>query len=154
MRPHVVAWLAQLLPRDVAALVAPTWFTCVGLAGLVTLLLMVRLARRHGIDPRVAASAVLWCYVAAVAAGIAMPMAIDAIQQYVARGSVRLRWAGMTSFWGYLAGGAAVVVVCRDARVGLGRFADLAAAPLGVALVLARLGCFLAGCDFGKVSSL
>jgi hypothetical protein len=31
---------------------------------------------------------------------------------------------------------------------------DLAVIPLGVALVFARLGCFMAGCDYGKVTSL
>lgn len=153
MRPHVVTWLDQFLPHHISLLVAPTWFTCIGLAGLVTLLLMVRIARRRGIDPALVASAILWSYLAAVAAGIVVPMIIDAIEQYVARGRVRVRWAGMTSFWGYLAGGAALVVVCRRGGLRVARFADLAAAPLGVALVFARLGCFLAGCDFGKVTS-
>jgi phosphatidylglycerol:prolipoprotein diacylglycerol transferase len=32
--------------------------------------------------------------------------------------------------------------------------ADLAVIPAGAALVLARLGCFMAGCDYGTVSSL
>ena len=57
----------------------------------------------------------------------------------------------MTSFWGYLAGAGAVALVCRRDGVPLARIADLAAIPIGVALVFARLGCFMAGCDYGKV---
>lgn len=153
MRPHVVAWLDQFFAHEVSLLIAPTWFTCIGLAGLVTLMLMMRRARSHAIEPGVIASVILWGYLAAVVAGIVMPMLIDAVEQYVAHGRVRVRWAGMTSFWGYLAGGAAVAVVCRRAGLGIGRLGDVAAAPLGVALVLSRLGCFLAGCDYGKVTS-
>src|ERR1043166_8268844 len=154
MRPIVGHWLDAFLPGGFAAALAPTWFTCVGLAGVATLLVMRAIARRHRIEPGAIAGIVLWCYVAAVTAGIVVPAAIDAAEQVLTTGHAHLRWAGMTSFWGYLAGGCAVAVVCRAHSVPLRRFADLTAAPLGLALMLARPGCFLAGCDYGKVSSL
>jgi phosphatidylglycerol:prolipoprotein diacylglycerol transferase len=154
VRQHVVDWLAQYVRIDVAELVAPSWFTCVGLAGLVSLILMLALARRRGIAPGVVASVVLWGYVAAVAAGIVMPMLIDCVEHLVTTGRFHLKWSGMTSFWGYLAGALAVVLVCKRERVPLARFADMAIVPLGFALVFARLGCFMAGCDYGKVTNL
>ena len=152
MRPHLVHWLDHLLPPHVAALLAPTWFTLVGLAGAIALILILRAARRTGDDAVAIATAMLWGYVAAVVAGIAVPMLADLLAQ-AGRGSYRLRWAGMTSFWGYLGGLAATVLVLRRGAVPLGRFGDLAAVPLGAALVLARLGCFVAGCDYGAVTS-
>jgi prolipoprotein diacylglyceryltransferase len=154
VRPYVLHWLAHHLRADVADLLAPSWFTCVGLAGLAALVLMLVLARRRGIDPGTVASAVLWCYVAAVLAGIAVPAVIHGVEHLVATGRFQLRWSGMTSFWGYLAGAAAVALVCRRDRVSVARMADLSVIPLGVALAFARLGCFMAGCDYGKVSSL
>ena len=154
MRPHVVLWLEQFVRADVASLLAPTWFTCVGLAGLVGLVLMLVRARRHGIDPGAIASVVLWGYIAAVAAGIVVPALIDSVEHLVATGRIHLHWSGMTSFWGYLAGAAAVALVCRREGLSLARVGDLSVIPLGVALVFARTGCFLAGCDYGKVSSL
>ena len=69
MRSHVVSWLDGFLPHHISSLIAPSWFTCVGLAGLVTLILMLVLARRRGIDSGVIASVILWCYVAAVVRG-------------------------------------------------------------------------------------
>jgi len=114
MRPHVVHWLEAVLPGSVASALAPTWFTCVGLAGVVALFAMLSLARRHRLDAGAVASIVLWCYVAAVAAGVVVPAAIDAVEQLCTSGRVRLRWAGMTSFWGYLAGGWVVVAMCRS----------------------------------------
>jgi prolipoprotein diacylglyceryltransferase len=154
VRPHLVHWLDGIVPGGIAAVLAPTWFTCVGLAGVVALFAMLAIARRHRLDRGAVASIVLWCYVAAVAAGIAIPSAIDAVDQLLAGGHAQIRWAGMTSFWGYLAGGCAVAVACHAHGVPLRRFADLAVAPMGVALMLARIGCFVAGCDYGKVSSL
>jgi prolipoprotein diacylglyceryltransferase len=154
MRPHLVAWLDGIMPWHVATLIAPSWFTAVGLAGVVTLLVMVALARRHRIDPGAVASIVLWSYVAAVIAGIVMPIFVDVVQQRLTTGHVKLRWAGMTSFWGYLAGFGAVVIACREYRIGLGRLGDLAAAPLGLALMFSRIGCFLGGCDYGKVTNV
>ncbi len=154
MRPRVVHWLEQYVSADLASLLAPTWFMCVGIAGLISLFLMLRLARRRGIESGTVASAVLWGYLAAVLAGIVVPMMIDAIERAIATGHVQLRWAGMTSFWGYLAGAGAVALVCKRDGIPLARMADLAAIPLGAALVFARLGCFMAGCDYGKVSAL
>ncbi|MCB9562561.1 MAG: prolipoprotein diacylglyceryl transferase [Kofleriaceae bacterium] len=153
MRPALVDWMARFMSRDLALILAPTWFTFVGLAGVITLLLMLRAARRAGVDRAVIAGAILWGYLAAVVAGIVVPMAIDLIEQTLRTGRPRLHWAGMTSFWGYLAGGVAVTLVARAHRIAPARLGDLAAAPLGVALACARLGCFVAGCDYGKVSS-
>lgn len=153
MRPHLVDWLDDFMSRPWAALIAPTWFTCVGLAGVLGVIWMLRNARRAKLDPANAASAILWGYLAAVVAGIAIPMFIDTASHLITRGRFTVHWSGMTSFWGYLAGFLAVWWVTRRSGIELARFADLTAAPLGGSLILCRLGCFLAGCDFGKVSS-
>src|SRR4029079_2467836 len=101
MRPHVVHWLEGILPGGAASAIAPTWFTCVGLAGVVTLFAMLAIAQRHRIDAGAMAGVVLWCCLAAAAAVIVVPSAIDAAQQLLGTGRVEIRWAGMTSFWGY-----------------------------------------------------
>jgi phosphatidylglycerol:prolipoprotein diacylglycerol transferase len=154
VRPVVVEWLARFMPSGVADALAPSWFACVGIAGVAGLLVMIAVGRRHGIDRRVIASIVLWCYVAAVGAGIVVPMAIDGVEQLALEHHWVLRWAGMTSFWGYLAGIVAIAIVCRRNGIRPALLLDLAAAPIGMALCFARIGCFLAGCDYGKVTSV
>ena len=153
MRPHLVSWLEGVMPSSWAALLAPTWFTGVGLAGVISLFWMLRNARRAQLDPARVASVMLWSYLAAVIAGIAVPMLIDTATHLMTRGRLSVHWAGMTSFWGYLAGFVAVLWLTRRHALPLARFADVTAAPLGAALICSRLGCFLAGCDFGKVTS-
>jgi phosphatidylglycerol:prolipoprotein diacylglycerol transferase len=154
MRPHLVHLLEAVLPATWAQLLAPTWFTFVGLAGALALALVLRAARRGGVDTGAVAAAMLGGYLAAVIAGIAVPAAIDVGEQLLRGGPVRVRWAGMTSFWGYLGGLAAIIVVLRRHGVSLAQFGDLVAAPLGAALVLARTGCFVAGCDYGTVTAV
>ena len=154
MRPYVLHWLDQHVGHTLATLLAPSWFTCVGVAGLVAMLLMLALGRRAGISSVTLTSIVLAGYVAAVVGGIVGPMVTQAVADFATTGSFRPHWAGMTSFWGYLAGAAAVTIACERHRISVAHVADLAVIPLGAALVLARLGCFMAGCDYGEVSSL
>ena len=65
MRPYVVAWLERFLPPAVAQVLAPTWFTMVGVAGLLTLLVLLRRARADGVDRGSVATVVLSAYLAA-----------------------------------------------------------------------------------------
>ncbi len=153
MRSHVVAWLEQFLPSTAAQLLAPTWFTMTGLAGLLTLWVLLRHARRDGVDSAAVATVALVAYVAAVSAGVLVPLAIELGQGFVRHGTVRIRYAGMTSFWGYLGGALAVWVMCRRGTPPLGWLVDRATAMLGVSLAMIRTGCFLAGCDYGQVTS-
>ncbi|MFT3698713.1 MAG: prolipoprotein diacylglyceryl transferase [Kofleriaceae bacterium] len=154
MRPNVVHFFSHFMRADLADSLAPSWFMCVGIAGVVGLVLMLALAKRRGIDSGIVASVVLWSYLAAVTAGIVVPMTIDAIGRLASTGQLAFRWAGMTSFWGYLAGAIALVAVCRRDKFPVAKMADLAVIPMGAALVLSRLGCFMAGCDYGRVSSV
>ncbi|HVV85789.1 MAG TPA: prolipoprotein diacylglyceryl transferase family protein [Kofleriaceae bacterium] len=154
MRSHVVAWLARWFPPAVAQALAPTWFTMVGLAGLVSLWVMLRHARRDGHDPAAVATAAVAGYLAAVTAGIAVPALIQLVQDYVTDGRLHLAFAGMTSFWGYTAGALALAAVCRGGAPPLGWMVDRATPVMGVSLALVRTGCFLAGCDYGQISSV
>ena len=153
MRPHVVAWLAERLPLAVAQVLAPTWFTMVGLAGVIALIALLRHARADRVERGAVATVVLAGYLAAVVGGVAIPALIDLVERSLDGQPMRLRLAGMTSFWGYTAGTVAVIEACRRQRVALGWLADRATPSLGVALALIRVGCFLAGCDYGQISS-
>jgi phosphatidylglycerol:prolipoprotein diacylglycerol transferase len=81
-------------------------------------------------------------------------MLFAALEHLHATGRFQLRWAGMTSFCGIIGGATALWLVCRRERLAIAELADVAVAPLGLALVLARIGCFMAGCDYGEVTSL
>lgn len=154
MRPYVVAWLERFVPPAVAQVLAPTWFTMVGVAGLLTLLVLLRRARADGVDRGAVATVVLSAYLAAVVGGVTIPALIALVERSLDGQPLRLRAVGMTSFWGYLAGTVAAVEACRRTRLSLGWLADRMAPMLGVSLALIRTGCFLAGCDHGKITGV
>lgn len=155
MRIYIVEWLAPRVGPEAAALLAPTWFTFAGLAGLVASALVIRAARRQGEDVATVTRAVLAAYVAAILGGILIPMVADTLMYALRGGGLRVRWAGMVSYCGFLSALAvAALVLRRQGAMSLARFGDLMAAPLGAAIVVARTGCFTAGCDYGQVSAV
>jgi prolipoprotein diacylglyceryltransferase len=154
VRPHVVDWLTPLIGRDAALVVAPNWFTMVALAALVAAAASVHIARKRGLDSAVILRAIAIGYFAAVAGGIAGPIAFDLAGQWWRGDPLRLRWAGMTSWAGFAAGFAAMLWVVATSRAFTVRqLLDCIAVPCALALAVGRLGCFIAGCDFGRVSS-
>ena len=155
MRSHLVEWLAPLLGRDLAGLLAPSWFAMTGLAWLVVCAWVLRRARRAGAEVSRVAVVLAGIYAAALISGIALPALAAALESLARGDGWRLRWAGMTSYAGYAAGAlAGFLLLRRDERVPPARFADLLAAPMALGLAIGRLGCFLAGCDYGQVTSV
>jgi prolipoprotein diacylglyceryltransferase len=153
MRSVIVEQLGSVIGPGLAAMLVPTWFVMSGAAALVAALVVLRRARSAGEDTDAALGACAVAYVAALVAGIAAPMIYDVAKTALAGGGARLRWAGMVSWCGYLAGAVAVIVYLRRrATLSPARFADLVAPGIGLSMVCARLGCFLAGCDYGQVT--
>ena len=155
MRSIAVDWLSAFIGRDAASFLVPGWFACIAVAWLVVSFLTLRAAARRGDDVAALAAALAAVYAAALAGGIALPALVRAAGGLASGQGSRLRWSGMVSYAGFACGAAALVLALRRSRtLRPARAADLLAAPLGVGLCLGRLGCFLAGCDHGQVTSL
>ncbi len=153
MRSILVDWLTRYI-GDAAALLVPGWFACIGVAWLLVSLLSLRAASRRGEDAAALASVLAIVYAAALAGGIALPALVSAAGALWSGHGLRLRWSGMVSYAGFACGAVALVLALRRGALRPARAADLLAAPLGIGLCIGRLGCFLAGCDYGQVSSL
>jgi phosphatidylglycerol:prolipoprotein diacylglycerol transferase len=155
MRSIAADWLAAFVGHDAAALLVPGWFACVALAWLAVSVLTLRAAARSGEDVPSVAAALAAVYAAAIAGGIALPAMVAAAGGLWSGQGLRLRWSGMVSYAGFACGASALVLALRRSRtLRPARALDLLAAPLGIGLFVGRLGCFLAGCDYGQVSSL
>jgi phosphatidylglycerol:prolipoprotein diacylglycerol transferase len=64
--------------------------------------------------------------------------------------AVALRQGGFTAYGGFVGGTLGAWWYARRRRLSLRRFADAATPALAVGLCLARMGCYLFGCDFGR----
>jgi phosphatidylglycerol:prolipoprotein diacylglycerol transferase len=56
---------------------------------------------------------------------------------------------GMVAYGGFLGGFAGSALFCRRTQLSLMAWGDCAAPSLGLGVALTRIGCLLAGCDFG-----
>jgi len=65
-----------------------------------------------------------------------------------------LDFNGLALFGGFAAAAVVGWAGCRFARLDAWRLADSVAAPLGIGISIARIGCFLNGCCFGQTTSL
>jgi phosphatidylglycerol:prolipoprotein diacylglycerol transferase len=68
--------------------------------------------------------------------------------------SVALAPGGLVWYGGLAGGGAAALLYLRAYRLSLATFADAAAPGLAVGHALGRMGCFMAGCCYGRPTSL
>jgi phosphatidylglycerol:prolipoprotein diacylglycerol transferase len=123
-----------------------------GLSFLAGWLLTSWLARRDGIENRVVRRVLIAAMAGAiVGARILFLIAYPEAWQGPAS-LIRLQEGGLVAQGGMLGGIVAAVIVCRWHALSFWRFADHAAPSLALGLGLTRIGCFLNGCCFGRVT--
>jgi len=113
-------------------------------------MLAVRLAARAGIDPRLADRCSLWTFVGALV-GARLLYVVTNLDQFDSVIDV-VRWwkGGVVAYGGFLGGLGGSIIICRIHRVRLLVWADCAIPSVCLGLIVTRVGCFLAGCDFGR----
>jgi phosphatidylglycerol---prolipoprotein diacylglyceryl transferase len=109
-------------------------------------LLAIRLAARAGIDPKLADRCAVWTFAGAFVGARLLFVATN-LDQF---DSVAWWKGGVVAYGGFLGGLAAAIAFCRIHDLPLLAWADCVAPSLCVGLALTRVGCFLAGCDFGR----
>jgi phosphatidylglycerol:prolipoprotein diacylglycerol transferase len=114
-------------------------------------LMALRLAERVGITWTLADRCATWTLFGAIAGSRLLYVATN-LDQFDHVVDILAWWkGGVVAYGGFLGGLAAAIVFCRIHHISLLRWADCVAPSLCVGLALTRVGCFLAGCDFGRV---
>jgi phosphatidylglycerol:prolipoprotein diacylglycerol transferase len=146
----------------------PSYGALVALGFAVGIVLFWREGRQQGFDGARLLDVSFWSIVAGLVGSRAAFVALNAhdfAEACFGRGpSVGGRIAGCTAifrFWeggfvfygGVIAAAAVVLSFCRREGWSFWRLGDLAAPTLAIGHGIGRLGCFLAGCCFGKASS-
>lgn len=133
--------LIQLGPLKIYSYGVFLGFSCVLGAHLA-----VYLAQRSGI----AAARAWWFTITVIVVGILGGRVHDVIVNQRGLSELfALVHAGRTAYGAFLSATIAAVVASRVLQVGFWRFADAAAPTMALGLSLTRIGCFLAGCDYG-----
>lgn len=152
MEPRIEEFLSTRLG---AGFLAPGYDLMLSIAAVLALYVTVRLAEDEGLDPRKVFRA---CVLIAVAAFVSARLYVVLVNadHYLRYPLDVLRvWDGGTGSMGVYAGGfAASLIAARWQRLPIGKFFDCCAPAVAAGIVIGRLGCFLNGCCYGRLSSL
>lgn len=151
MRPTFVAWL---LAHDLPAWLLPGYFQLTALAAVLGSAIALRMAARERAAPAHMARAIACAYLAALVGGYLFEAA-RALPAALASGAWQpVLHPGRAAYGGLLFGAAAAAVYLRRARQPLAPFFDRVSVGTGISFALVRVGCFIAGCDYGVPTAL
>ena len=151
MRPVVVAVLGRWL-GEWASWLVPTYPVMLALGCLLGAVRLVAAARRQGYVRRDTLGVVMVAYATGLLGAHLVPLG-QGLWALATTGSFRAR-SGMAAYGGLLLGTLASGLWLRRRGLAVGPFLDAAAPSVGLGYFFARLGCFLAGCDYGSPTSL
>lgn len=150
MRPRFVELLQPYL-GSLAALLVPGYAFMLALGSLLAAIVIVDESRRAGFARRDALTVLVVAYGGGLAGAGLVPV-VQGAMVWIESG----RFAppsGMAAYGGLIGGVVAGTLALRRMKLDVWRFLDASAPAVGLGYFFARLGCFSAGCDFGKVSS-
>jgi phosphatidylglycerol:prolipoprotein diacylglycerol transferase len=112
-------------------------------------------AKRHGLDPQLLLSVCLLVF-GAIVVGSRLLFVVEHLWSYVATPGrvVQLSEGGLSLYGGMLMAFGAVAVYVHVQRVSFALIADISIPAVALGEGFTRIGCFLNGCCFGKVSTL
>ncbi|MBK9266881.1 MAG: prolipoprotein diacylglyceryl transferase [Polyangiaceae bacterium] len=146
MRSALVAWFERM---GLPGWLAPDYMMMVGVAALLGAAVTMWLSERDGADTRIERRALLATYVGALAGGYLFEW-VRALPDVIAKQSWGpLLHSGRAAYGGFLVGTLAAVVVLRRGGANVLPFLDRAVPLCGISYGFVRVGCFLAGCDYG-----
>ena len=146
MRPEIVARLERA-GWPLAGHLVPNYVVMLVVGSLLAAVVVVEEARRHGYQRRDTLLVLMVGYAGGLL-GAALVPALQGVAALVRTGHFRVP-TGMAAYGGLIAGTLAGVLTLRRLRQPVRPFLDAVAPAVGVAYFFARIGCFLAGCDYG-----
>jgi prolipoprotein diacylglyceryltransferase len=146
VRPEIVARLERAGAAWVGLLV-PNYVVMLALGSLLAAVVVVEEARRHGYERRDTLLVLIVGYASGLAGACLVP-GLQGLVALVRTGHFRVP-TGMAAYGGLILGTVGGILTLRRLRRPVRPFLDAVAPAIGVAYFFARLGCFLAGCDYG-----
>jgi prolipoprotein diacylglyceryltransferase len=146
MRRTVIALLARWL-GGAAGWLVPGYATMLAIGAMLGAVVVVEAAGRAGYARRRSIEVLIAAYVGGLLGAACVPL-VQAIAHAIVEGRFVAR-TGLAAYGGLIGGTLAAIAALRWQRLPVLPFLDAGAPALGLGYFFARIGCFLAGCDFG-----
>ncbi len=153
VRPFVVEILTRYFGAELAQLVVPGYAFMLALGAIVGAMVAVAAAHRDGVPRASSVSVLMAAYVSGLAGACAVPGA-QAVLAWIEGGRLAPP-TGFAAYGGLAFGtlGGLVWIRFKHREIDPWRFLDAVAPSLAIGIFFARVGCFLAGCDYGTPTS-
>lgn len=155
MRRVLIVYLNNLIGLNVFQYLVPNYFIMFLIAFLVSFTIALKFLRRDGFNQRDSIKVIIiGCFFAFIGARI-----FGIIENYpiylVEPDRIFKIWlGGFSMFGGVIFGMIGGFIYLRVKGLNMLRFADGVTPGLAVGLIIFRIGCFLTGCCYGKISNL
>jgi phosphatidylglycerol:prolipoprotein diacylglycerol transferase len=150
MRPFVIDLLARWF-GDYAEYLVPGYLFFLGLGTLVAAAWMVDATARIGYPKSKTLTVLLVAYVCGLIGATLVPV-VQVLDTLISEHRIIIR-SGLAAYGGLIGGAVGAALSLRRQGLAVWPFLDEAAPALGLGYFFARIGCFLAGCDYGKITS-
>jgi len=155
LRETLRTWLEGVLGTELPDWLVPNQAMLIAVGFTASAIAAVILARRARLPMRNVALGLSACFVGAVVGSKLMGSVMRPdiwLHDWTALFDPRR--GGATSFGALLGGCLGFWLYCWRARQDLWTYADAMVPAAGLGLFFARIGCFVHGCDFGRITSL
>jgi phosphatidylglycerol:prolipoprotein diacylglycerol transferase len=139
----------------IGSFVIPSYGVMLALAFLAAIWLLRRRAPSFGVSPDAASDVGIWLLLSGLLGAKLLLLVVEG-PRYLSSWTefVEFLRSGGVFYGGLIGAVAALVVLLRKRRIGFWTFADMAAPAAALGHAIGRIGCFLAGCCWGRECSL
>jgi phosphatidylglycerol:prolipoprotein diacylglycerol transferase len=155
MRPRIIEWLNHIFHTNIFTYLIPNYTVIFSIALLVVLFLFIRRVERDQLHRKTALALYFWAIIGVFLGG----KLYGIIQTWLQEGHLHIALLspshmGMVSVGGLLGGLAVVLCYGYTKKIPVLPYLDTGAPFFGIAIGLVRIGCFLNGDDYGRLSFL
>ncbi len=120
-----------------------------------------REANRVGLDPLLIGDLLFWALLSSIL-GARIAFVLTYFRGFIVEGSpwttfvnlINITRGGLVFYGGFIGGTLALIVYCRFRKILIPAMCDLVGVVLPLGIAFGRVGCFLTGCCWGKVTDL
>ncbi len=139
----------------IGSFVLPSYGVALAVAFLAAIWLLRRRAPSFGVSPEAASDVGIWLLLSGLLGAKLLLLIVEGPRYLTSWAEfVEFLRSGGVFYGGLIGAVVALVVLLRKRRIGFWTFADMAAPAVALGHAIGRIGCFLAGCCWGRECSL